>query len=98
MKIINVEANDKPLSLEILGNKKLSNFNIQKIQKVNMDNEPYEMYSYQQIKFDISYDDAYITKVTKEEVIKQKISEAKQYLADTDFYMVVDKYATLSSR
>ena len=32
-----------------------------------------------------------------EQELKQKIQEAKNYLTSTDFYMTVDKYATLTA-
>ena len=38
----------------------------------------------------------YLEVEVQEQEVATKISEAKQYLADTDFYMTVDKYETLT--
>jgi hypothetical protein len=39
---------------------------------------------------------AELQKPTQADLDAQKVSEAKAYLASTDFYMTVDKYATLT--
>ena len=40
---------------------------------------------------------AELQKPTQAELDAQKLSEAKAYLSSTDFYMTVDKYATLTT-
>jgi len=44
----------------------------------------------------LELEDAPIVKPTKEEILNQKINEAKAYLASTDYKMTVDYFATLT--
>lgn len=41
--------------------------------------------------------DAPSIELTIEDILAQKLNESKTYLISTDYYMTVDKYATLTS-
>lgn len=60
---------------------------------VSIDSEEYKKW--------IAEDNTPEPEFTDEELLEQentkKIAEAKQYLNDTDFYMTIDKYATLTT-
>ena len=44
----------------------------------------------------LELEDAPIVKPSKEDILNQKVQEAKAYLQSTDFKMTVDYFATLS--
>lgn len=44
----------------------------------------------------LELEDAPIVKPTKEEILNQKINEAKSYLLSTDYKMTIDYFATLT--
>lgn len=63
MKVI---ANDRPEEIEVLGKKKLVNFNMKEVTKENEDGVAYTMYEYEQLKFSLTDTPKYIEDTVKE--------------------------------
>jgi hypothetical protein len=77
-------GNERPVEIEILGNRKLVSFDIKEITNTNEDGSTYTMFEYEQLIFNISLDDENIEK----EVSKYKAKKAIEELNATDWKVI----------
>lgn len=77
-------GNERPLEIEVLGNKKLVSFDVTEVIKTNEDGSVYTMFEYEQLVFDISINDKNIAK----EVVKYKSKEAVDKLNKLDWKVI----------
>lgn len=77
-------GNERPVEIEVLGNKKLVSFDVIETINTNEDGSTYTMYEYEQLVFDISISDENIEK----EVAKYKAKQAVEALNKTDWKVI----------